>query len=113
MLRRSLFAFAALLYPATAEAEVAQGRATNGMVELAYWVHGAEDDVPIVIINGQGAASRPGDALTEALAALGFRAIYFDNRDSGRSTILRDAGAPPEMEQILAAVEAGETAAVA
>lgn len=113
MFRRSLFAVAALLCPATAEAEVPQGRATNGLVELAYWDHGAKDGVPIVIINGQGAASRPGDALAEALAAYGFRVIFFDNRDSGRSTILRGAGAPPGMEEIAASVAAGKTAAVA
>ncbi len=85
----------------------------NGNVSLGYWVQGADNGVPIVIINGQGAASRPGDPLSTALAARGFRVILFDNRDSGLSTILRDAGAPPGMDQIVAAVEAGEAPVVA
>lgn len=113
MFRTVLFAFVALLCPAIAEAEVPQGRAANGRVELAYWVHGAELGVPIVIINGQGAASRPGDALAKALVAKGFRVVLFDNRDSGQSTILREAGAPPDMDQIVAAVAARKAATVA
>ncbi len=113
MFRSLLFALAILLWPESADAEVKPGWAMYGSVSLAYWVQGADDGVPIVIINGQGAASRPGDPMATALATKGFRVILFDNRDSGRSTILRDAGAPPSMEQIVAAVEAGEAPAVA
>lgn len=113
MFRRSLFAVAALLCPTTAEAEVPQGRAMNDDVSLAYWVHGAEDGVPIVIINGQGAASRADDPFAAALVAKGFRVILFDNRDSGQSMILRDAAVPPNADQIVAALEAGKAAAVA
>ena len=45
--------------------------------------------------------------------AQGFRVVFFDNRDSGQSTILREAGAPPSMEETVASVEAGKPAAVA
>lgn len=113
MLRTSVAALAAVLPWTAAEAQGEPDTAANGEVTLAYWSHGPADGVPIVVINGQGAATRPGDGLALALAARGFRVILFDNRDSGRSTALRGAGAPPEMDAVFAALAAGGPAPVA
>lgn len=89
-------------------------RARNGAVELAYWLHGPENGTPIMLLNGQGAATRTGnEALVDAFVAKGFRVIIFDNRDSGQSTVLREAGAPPETERILSALSVGAEPAVA
>ncbi|MCG7509261.1 alpha/beta fold hydrolase, partial [Mesorhizobium retamae] len=111
MLKSALTMFALFcLTPAVAGEPV--GTARNGAVELAYWLQGPQDGIPLVIINGQGAATRPGDGFTAALAAAGvrppgggaprFRVTTFDNRDSARSTMLGAAGAPPSMEDIMA-----------
>lgn len=101
MLKSALTMFALFCLTPTVAGEPA-GTARNGAVELAYWLQGPRDGLPLVIINGQGAATRSGDGFTAALAAAGFRVITFDNRDSGRSTVLGAAGAPPSMEDIMA-----------
>ena len=67
-----------------------------------------------MLLNGQGAATRPGnEAVVDAFVAEGFRVITFDNRDSGQSTVLWGAGAPPDAENILAAISVGVDPAVA
>lgn len=110
MLRISANAVVADLCLTPAAAQEFSGHAVNGDVEIAYWVQGPKDGTPLVMLNGQGAATRVRqDALVDAFIAEGFRVITFDNRDSGQSTILADAGAPPDMEQIMGALSAGET----
>lgn len=82
MLRNALTTLAATLSWTVCEAAENTGIAMNDGVELAYWVHGSDDGIPLIVINGQGAAARPeGDGLTTALVAHGFRVILFDNRD--------------------------------
>ena len=101
MLKSALTMFALFCLTPAVAGEPA-GTARNGPVELAYWLQGPQDGLPLVIINGQGVATRPGDGFTAALAAAGFRVITFDNRDSGRSTVLGAGGAPASMEDIMA-----------
>ena len=90
------------------------GTAFNDDVKIAYWVQGYETDTPLVIVNGQGAATRVGgDALVNALLAKRFRVITFDNRDSGQSMVETVAGAPPQTAEIVAALSTGKPPAVA
>lgn len=89
MIMRSLAALVALLWLTPSMAQEHTGFAKNGEVSLAYWVHGAADGTPILVMNGQGVATRPAtDGLALALAAQGFRVVLFDNRDSGKSTVM-------------------------
>ncbi|WP_265501768.1 alpha/beta fold hydrolase [Paracoccus beibuensis] len=93
MIRTSTAALVALLWLTPAVAQERADIARNGAVDLAYWRHGPEAGVPIVVINGQGVATRPhDDGLTKALLAEGFRVVLFDNRDSGQSTVLSAEG---------------------
>lgn len=105
---------AAILCITPCMAEDLAGDAVNGPVEIAYWAQGPEGGTPLLLINGQGAATRVGgDALVDAFVDRGFRVITFDNRDSGQSTILRSMGAPPQVPDILNALSAGEKPPVA
>ncbi|MBC9247562.1 alpha/beta fold hydrolase [Paracoccus sp. 11-3] len=114
MLRISMITTASILCMTPYWAGERAGKAANGPVEIAYWVQGPKDGPPLVLVNGQGAATRVGaDALVDAFLDRGFRVITFDNRDSGQSSILRSAGAPPAMADIMAALSAGETPPVA
>ncbi len=98
MLRTSINAMAAALCLVPCLAQEGASWAVNGEIKIAYWTQGPEDGPPLVLVNGQGAATRvDGDALVEAFVAEGFHVITFDNRDSGRSTLLRDAGPPSDM----------------
>jgi pimeloyl-ACP methyl ester carboxylesterase len=109
MLRSSMIATAAMLCVTPSLADDTAGRAHNGDVGIAYWVKGPDSGPPLVLLNGQGAATRPGkDALVEALVAEGLRVVTFDNRDSGQSTILNAAGAPPDTDTILGALSSGK-----
>lgn len=93
MIRTSFAALAALLWLTPAAAQERADIARSGAVDLAYWLHGPEVGIPIVVINGQGVATRPeNDGLAMALVAKGFRVILFDNRDSGQSTVLSETG---------------------
>lgn len=115
MLRPSLMAFAvAMLCCTSSMAQQGENRAMNGKVELAYWSHGPDNGTSLIVINGQGAATRPlGDGLTTSLTDRGFRVILFDNRDSGRSTVLSAAGAPPSLDDIMQDLAKGKAPAVA
>ncbi|VDS09832.1 2-hydroxy-6-oxo-6-phenylhexa-2,4-dienoate hydrolase [Paracoccus haematequi] len=93
MIHASAAALVALLWLTPAVAQERADIARNGAVDLAYWIHGPEAGVPIIVINGQGVATRPhNDGLTKALLADGFRVVLFDNRDSGQSTVLSADG---------------------
>lgn len=62
-------------------------RATNGQVELEYESFGTPDAPAVLLINGLGAQMTRWPAeFCEKLAARGYRAIRFDNRDVGKST---------------------------
>jgi pimeloyl-ACP methyl ester carboxylesterase len=66
-----------------------------GELELCYQTFGDPDDPPVLMIMGLGSQMVWwDDELCEALADRGLRVIRFDNRDIGRSTILRDRGVP-------------------
>lgn len=63
-----------------------------GELEVCWEQFGLDEDPPVLMIMGLGAQMIlwP-DELCEMIAAQGFRVIRFDNRDSGRSTVLADA----------------------
>lgn len=63
-----------------------------GELDLCWQQFGFDEDPPLLMIMGLGAQMIlwP-DEMCEMIAARGFRVIRFDNRDSGRSTILEDA----------------------
>ncbi len=66
-----------------------------GELRLCYETFGASQAPPLLLV--MGLASQMilwDDEFCELLAAQGFRVIRFDNRDSGHSTIMRDAGVP-------------------
>ena len=66
-----------------------------GEVTLCYETFGDPADPALLLVMGLGTQMIAWDAeFCEALAGHGFHVIRFDNRDCGRSTILRDA-APP------------------
>ena len=71
------------------------GVATVNGLRLDYESHGASSAPPVLLIQGLGmpAAMWP-DEFVDTLVAEGFRVIVFDNRDSGGSSRLDDAGIP-------------------
>ncbi len=76
----------------TASGELA---AKVGDVELCYETFGATEAPPLLLVMGLAAQMILWDEeFCEALAARGFWVIRFDNRDVGRSTILRAAPLP-------------------
>ena len=61
--------------------------ARNGDIELAYELVGGAPGEPILLVCGNFTQMiHWPDQLLEGLAARGFQAVRFDNRDSGRST---------------------------
>lgn len=64
-------------------------KATNGAVELEYQTFGDGQPETILLVNGLGSQmTRWPEAFCEKLVARGYRAIRFDNRDTGLSTWL-------------------------
>jgi len=62
-------------------------RARNGSVEIEYQTFGDDRPETILLVNGLGSQmTRWPEAFCEKLVAKGFRAIRFDNRDTGLST---------------------------
>jgi pimeloyl-ACP methyl ester carboxylesterase len=72
---------------------------TVGDVELCYETFGDAGNPTLLLIMGLGAQMIfwP-DEFAQALADAGFHVVRFDNRDAGRSTILRDRRPPSSME---------------
>jgi pimeloyl-ACP methyl ester carboxylesterase len=69
--------------------------ALRGGLELCYQTFGEADAPPMLLVMGLGAQMILwDDDFCRALADRGFLVIRFDNRDVGRSTILRDAPVP-------------------
>ncbi len=64
-------------------------------VEIAFDVRGNPDDPALLLVMGLGSQMIFWeDEFCEMLVARGFRVIRMDNRDSGHSTWLKDAGTP-------------------
>jgi pimeloyl-ACP methyl ester carboxylesterase len=62
-------------------------RARNGAVELEYETFGDDRPEAVLLVNGLGSQmTRWPEAFCTRLAAKGYRAIRFDNRDTGLST---------------------------
>jgi len=83
--------------PASDHRPTASGECTApvGTVELCYETFGASDAPPLLLV--MGLASQMilwDDEFCEQLAAHGFWVIRFDNRDVGRSTIMRGERIP-------------------
>ncbi|MFI4966584.1 MAG: alpha/beta fold hydrolase [Caulobacterales bacterium] len=73
-------------------------RAHNGDVEIEYQSFGDDRPQAILLVNGLGSQmTRWPDAFCEKLVAKGYRAIRFDNRDTGLSTWPQRAYALKEM----------------
>ena len=73
-----------------------------GDLDLCYQTFGAEDDPPVLMVMGLGTQLVMwDDELCETLADRSLRVIRFDNRDIGRSTILRDRGVPTLRQTVL------------
>jgi pimeloyl-ACP methyl ester carboxylesterase len=80
---------------------MAEERCSVGEIELCFEQFGREEDPAVLLVMGLGtqmiAWTEP---FCELLAARGLRVIRFDNRDSGRSTILRHLP-PPTVRQLV------------
>jgi pimeloyl-ACP methyl ester carboxylesterase len=62
-------------------------RARNGLVELEYETFGDDRPEAVLLVNGLGSQmTRWPEAFCAKLVARGYRAIRFDNRDTGLST---------------------------
>src|SRR5258708_35599559 len=62
-------------------------RAHNGNVEIEYQSVGDDRPETVLLVNGLGSQmTRWPEAFCEKLVARGYRAIRFDNRDTGLST---------------------------
>lgn len=73
-----------------------------GELKLCYETFGADSAPPLLLVMGLASQMLLWDErFCEALAARGFRVIRFDNRDVGRSTILRDAPVPSRWQLAL------------
>lgn len=112
--RIRIFAIALAILAITASCTARKADRTEGLVdtngiEIAFQAHGPEGGEPLLFIQGVGGVipAEP-DPLTMALADEGFRVILFDNRDSGASTHMDDAGMP-DFAAIQEALLAGET----
>jgi pimeloyl-ACP methyl ester carboxylesterase len=72
----------------------------NG-VELAYQEVGDPDGEPLLLIMGLATQMLAWqEDFCVMLAERGFRVVRFDNRDVGRSTILREAGMPSRFDMV-------------
>lgn len=71
------------------EEAVPERRATNGDVEIAYWVYG--EGVPLLLLTGLAMPASTWGPMPSFLAKRGYQAIVMDNRDCGRSTVCETA----------------------
>jgi pimeloyl-ACP methyl ester carboxylesterase len=70
-----------------------------GNIELCYETFGEPTASPLLLVMGLSSQMILwDDEFCEALAGQGLWVIRFDNRDVGRSTILRDAGIPKQWQ---------------
>ncbi len=75
-----------------------QTAAANG-IRLVYDIFGQREDPPVLLVAGLGAPMISwDDDFCRQLAARGFRVVRYDQRDTGLSTHLDDAGTLPTLE---------------
>jgi pimeloyl-ACP methyl ester carboxylesterase len=75
-------------------------RAHNGDVEIEHQSFGDDQPATVLLVNGLGSQmTRWPEAFCEKLAARGYRAIRFDNRDTGLSTWPSEAYTLKDMAQ--------------
>ncbi|MFC1829496.1 alpha/beta fold hydrolase [Thermodesulfobacteriota bacterium] len=82
----------------------------NGEISIAYETFGRTEDPPLLLIMGLGYQMMYWDEdFCTQLAARGYRVIRFDNRDTGLSTWLDDAGVPdiPTLKNLIAQRKSG------
>jgi pimeloyl-ACP methyl ester carboxylesterase len=80
---------------------MAEERCTVGDVELCFEQFGRREDPALLLVMGLGTQMLAWrEDFCDQLAARGLRVIRFDNRDNGRSTILRHIP-PPTMRQLV------------
>ncbi len=80
-------------------------RATNGPVEIEWQSFGDDQPETILLVNGLGSQmTRWPEAFCEKLVTKGYRAIRFDNRDTGLSTWPADKYALADMADDAVAV---------
>ena len=80
---------------------MAEERCTVGDVELCYEQFGRDEDPVVLLVMGLGTQMLAWrEEFCERLAARGLRVVRFDNRDNGRSTILRHIP-PPTARQLI------------
>jgi pimeloyl-ACP methyl ester carboxylesterase len=73
--------------------------ASVGELELCYEIFGDSGARPLLLINGRGFQMIAWeDEFCERLAADAFRVVRFDNRDVGRSTIMRGSRIPSRLQ---------------
>jgi pimeloyl-ACP methyl ester carboxylesterase len=73
-----------------------------GKLKLCYETFGSPDAPPLLLVMGLAAQMLLWDEeFCEQLAGEGFRVIRFDNRDVGRSSILRDAPVPKRWQLLV------------
>ena len=73
-----------------------------GTIELCYDTFGEKSSAPLLLVMGLSSQMVMWeDAFCEKLAAQGFWVIRFDNRDVGRSTIMRDSPVPSRRQLLL------------
>jgi pimeloyl-ACP methyl ester carboxylesterase len=73
-----------------------------GKLKLCYETFGSPDAPPLLLVMGLASQMLLWDEdFCEQLAAEGFHVVRFDNRDVGRSTILRDAPMPKRWQLIV------------
>jgi pimeloyl-ACP methyl ester carboxylesterase len=78
---------------------MAEQYAEVGPLRLCYECFGSQDADPLLLVMGLASQMLLWDEeFCERLAGRGFRVIRFDNRDVGRSTILRDAPVPKKWQ---------------
>jgi pimeloyl-ACP methyl ester carboxylesterase len=76
--------------------------ASVGDLKLCYETFGEEGAPPLLLVMGLASQMLLWDEeFCEQLAARGFRVIRFDNRDVGRSTVLRGARVPTRWQLLL------------
>ena len=73
-----------------------------GAVKLCYQTFGSPDAEPLLLVMGLSSQMLIwDDEFCEQLAGRGFWVTRFDNRDVGRSTILRDAPVPKQWQLVV------------
>ena len=91
-----VIALAAFPLRAAAQVPSTRGEVKVGEIKLAYQTFGPEAGETVLFISGIGGGGPTPelDPLSSHLVGEGYRVVHFDNRDSGASTRLDEAGVP-------------------